>query len=66
MQAETQAANLPPEVRAVVEAFCNGGLPAGQVCDALHRAWASAREPEPRPLAGSHRLVPAEGYVPAN
>jgi hypothetical protein len=40
MQAKTQVEALPVQVRVVLDAFSNGNLPAGQLCDALSRAWA--------------------------
>lgn len=40
VQARMQVVALPTQVRLVLEAFTNGSLPAGQLCDALSRAWA--------------------------
>jgi glutamine synthetase len=66
VRAEAQAANLPGEVRAALDAFCNGSLPAGQLYDALARAWARSREPEQQRFARSHLPLPTEQYATAN
>lgn len=39
-QAKAQVEALHIQVRVVLDAFSNGSLPAGQLCDALSRAWA--------------------------
>jgi hypothetical protein len=40
VQAKRQVGPLPMQVRVVLDAFLNGSLPAGQLSDALSRAWA--------------------------
>ena len=66
VQGKARTANLPVEVRAVLHSFCNGSLAAGQLSEALSRAWTSGRQPEPRPLARSQRPLPTEKYATAN
>lgn len=66
VQAQTQAANLPREVRAVLEAFYRGNLTAGELSGALSRAWAQVCEPERQPVEPSHFARAAEEYATAN
>jgi hypothetical protein len=62
VQARTQIGPLPTQVQLVLDVFTNGSLAAGQLCDALSRAWALETPgvaPYPAPLP-THVYAPAQ------